>query len=309
MISYGQNSEDVLLARALADTESGFYIDVGAYDPTESSVTRHFYERGWHGVNIEPQPAYAAKLRDARPRDVTLEVALSDREGIATLYDVSIGDGLATIDAEQARRFGDRFRIVGETKVSVTTLADVCAAYCDADAGISFLKVDVEGHEREVLAGADWSRWQPRVVLVEATEPLTTRRSHEPWEPILLGAGYCFALFDGLNRWYARRDEPRVLELLETPVSVLDAYTPYAWLTRVAALEEELASLLAARTDGNVEGSERRLALIRSLENLQTRYRELSEALLRERSLRIMEGAELDRVRDALDTLVQRSDD
>ena len=308
MISYGQNNEDVLLARALADTESGFYIDVGAYDPTDSSVTRHFYDRGWHGINIEPQPAYAAKLRDARPRDVTLEVALSDRKGTATLYDVSIGDGVATIDAEQARRFGDRFRIVGETQVSVTTLAQVCATYCDAAAGISFLKVDVEGHEREVLAGADWSRWQPRVVLVEATEPLTTQPSHEPWEPILLEAGYCFALFDGLNRWYARRDEPRVLELLGTPVSVLDGYVPYAWSTRVAALEAELASLLAARTEGDGEGTERQLALIRSLESLQTRYHELSEALLRERSLRIMEGEELAHVRDAMDVLGQRTD-
>jgi hypothetical protein len=53
-ISYGQNSEDVVLWRALRDIGTGFYVDVGAGDPKEDSVTHAFYERGWSGINIEP---------------------------------------------------------------------------------------------------------------------------------------------------------------------------------------------------------------------------------------------------------------
>jgi hypothetical protein len=41
MISYAQNYEDVMLARAFADQSLGFYIDIGAMDPTDGSVTRH----------------------------------------------------------------------------------------------------------------------------------------------------------------------------------------------------------------------------------------------------------------------------
>jgi hypothetical protein len=53
MISYAQNFEDVMLERALAEIENGFYVDVGAWHPDLDSVTRHFFGRGWRGVNIE----------------------------------------------------------------------------------------------------------------------------------------------------------------------------------------------------------------------------------------------------------------
>ncbi|HZY84782.1 MAG TPA: hypothetical protein VFE78_08120, partial [Gemmataceae bacterium] len=53
MISYAQNGEDVLLGRLFGGQPDGFYVDVGASDPTDLSLTRHFYERGWRGVNVE----------------------------------------------------------------------------------------------------------------------------------------------------------------------------------------------------------------------------------------------------------------
>ncbi len=69
-ISYAQNYEDVMLWRALKDVSNGFWIDIGAAHPREYSVTRAFSERGWCGVNVEPEPGYAAELRAERPRDV-----------------------------------------------------------------------------------------------------------------------------------------------------------------------------------------------------------------------------------------------
>ena len=74
-VSYAQNSEDVVLWRALRTIANGHYIDVGACDPVEYSVTKAFYDRGWSGINVEPVESYAAKLRKSRPRDTTYEVA------------------------------------------------------------------------------------------------------------------------------------------------------------------------------------------------------------------------------------------
>lgn len=85
IISYAQNGEDILLWRALRDLPNGFYIDVGAEDPTQNSVTRAFYERGWHGINVEPVLAHCDKLCNERPRDLTLQVAIGDRVGWSTL--------------------------------------------------------------------------------------------------------------------------------------------------------------------------------------------------------------------------------
>ena len=56
-VSYAQNYEDLMLWRALRHVEQGFYVDCGAYDPEEHSVTKAFYERGWSGINIEPVPS------------------------------------------------------------------------------------------------------------------------------------------------------------------------------------------------------------------------------------------------------------
>ena len=49
-VSYAQNCEDIMLLRALGDVDSstGFYVDVGAQDPVVDSVTKAFYERGYH---------------------------------------------------------------------------------------------------------------------------------------------------------------------------------------------------------------------------------------------------------------------
>lgn len=70
MISYAQNAEDVVLRRVFADVGEGFYVDVGACVPVDDSVTFHFYERGWSGVNVEPDPRFAAELSAERTRDV-----------------------------------------------------------------------------------------------------------------------------------------------------------------------------------------------------------------------------------------------
>ena len=78
MISYAQNREDVLLARVFHDVKAGFYVDVGANDPEHCSVTKHFYDLGWRGINFEPGRVFE-KLAAARPRDINLNVAASDR--------------------------------------------------------------------------------------------------------------------------------------------------------------------------------------------------------------------------------------
>ena len=74
-ISYAQNMEDVLLWRCFKDLENGTYIDVGANDPSEDSVTKAFYDRGWSGINIEPIQRHHDDLTAQRPRDINLRVA------------------------------------------------------------------------------------------------------------------------------------------------------------------------------------------------------------------------------------------
>jgi FkbM family methyltransferase len=236
MISYAQNGEDVLLARLFGRQRDGFYLDVGANDPTDFSLTKHFYDRGWHGVNVEPVPDAYARLRAERPRDTNLNLGVAARRGDRSFYEVVGQSVLSTFSAEQAALYRAEGRPVVERPVHVLSLAEVCAAHVQRP--IDFLSIDVEGLEREVLAGGDWERWRPRVVVVEATRPNTTLPAHQEWEPLLLEAGYLFAYFDGLNRFYVRGEEPALLEGFRVPVNVCDNYVYYPYHIKMEALRE-----------------------------------------------------------------------
>ena len=234
MISYAQMLEDVLLARAFAGQESGFYVDVGAAHPVELSVTKHFYESGWRGVNVEPVEELFERLSADRPRDVNLQVVLSDHEGAATLFVAPGFFELSSVSAKQVGVVGGELDLVPRP-VEVTTLARVCDRY--APAVVDFLKIDVEGHEQQVIAGGDWQRHRPRVLVIECFVHGSSKSSHEEWESPLLAAGYRHASSDGVNRFYAREEEPELLDRLRTPV---DAYVRHDRVERLERVKEEL---------------------------------------------------------------------
>jgi FkbM family methyltransferase len=249
MISYAQNFEDVVLDRVFRDTETGFYVDVGAHDPDVCSVTRHFYERGWRGINIEPGLVFD-RLAAARPRDVNLQLAASDRAGEVLFYEFPGADGLAGLSPDVPEPFrplaGRRFA----RTVRAAPLRDILAEH--APPAIDFLSIDVEGHEREVLLGNDWGRYRPRVVLVEATLPTTQVLCHDRWEGVLLSAGYLFAYFDGLNRFYVRREDADLLDRFSAPPNVFDGFVPaevVALRGRILALEADLRGVTDHRDD------------------------------------------------------------
>lgn len=233
-----------MLWRALKGVGEGFWIDVGAAHPREYSVTLAFSERGWRGINIEPEPAYAAALRAERPRDVNLEVAVGAAPGRARLQHLP-GTGLSTFDATIAERHGRAgFERADALDVEVRTLAAICAEHAPGD--IHFLKVDVEGSEAAVLQGADFARFRPWIVVMEATAPSSPVRATEGFEQHLFAAGYRECWFDGLNAFYLAAERAEALShAFRAPPNVFDDFIRAdhsAALTRINALEAELAA-------------------------------------------------------------------
>ena len=221
LTSYAQNYEDVMLWRALGHIKNGFYVDVGANDPVEDSVTLAFYERGWSGINIEPINSHFEDLNRERPRDINLRVAISSVKGALRIWD-SETRGLATADLGVVTKHevaGLRGRFI---EVPTVLLSDVCATHAHND--IHFLKIDVEGFERQVLEGADFIRFRPWIVVIEATMPNSTKEVYFEWEPILDSAAYKFAYADGLNRFYVAHEHPELIPFLTYPPNVFDAF-------------------------------------------------------------------------------------
>jgi FkbM family methyltransferase len=219
-ISYAQNSEDILLSRVLPGPV-GFYLDVGANHPVFHSVTKLFHDRGWQGINIEPSPVVFEQLAEARSRDINLNVGLADHDGLLTFFESPTHHGWSTFRPELAEHYRGQGVTMTERTVPVTTLAKVCEEHVDRT--IDFLKIDAEGFEREILLGADFRRWRPRVLLIENAWP-------EAWEPLLDGIDYRPAAFDGLNRFYVRSEDSQLLPAFAATANALDNFIPYEYV-------------------------------------------------------------------------------
>ncbi len=216
-ISYAQNFEDVRLWRALKQFEHGFYIDVGANDPNHDSVTKAFYDHGWHGINVEPMQDYYDALCQQRPRDTTVQCIASDQPGAVTFYGIP-DTGLSTADPVVAQQRKDLGMTVQSFTVEARTLTSLCEQHAP-DRPIHFLKIDVEGHEETVLRGMDFNRFRPWIILIETP----WLRDHT-WEHLVTDAGYQSILFDGLNTWFLANEHLNLKPAFDIPPCNLDNF-------------------------------------------------------------------------------------
>ena len=220
-MSYAQNFEDVFLRRCFHHVERGFWIDVGAWMPREDSVTYALSARGWRGINIEPVPDHLAAFVEQRPRDVNLGVLAGSAAGERTLHRVADTGLSTTIEAFAEEARGDGHAVESST-IEVRTLDDIWDEHVAPGTAVHLLKVDAEGAEADVLAGIDLVVHRPWVLCIEANLPNERDLVDVSWEPAVIAAGYAFAYYDGLNRWFVA-DEHRELERhFTSPVSVFD---------------------------------------------------------------------------------------
>lgn len=189
---YSDSSEDYVL-RMLFPYATGHYVEVGVWDPVRMSNTYVFYEMGWSGVLVEPMPLWARKVKAARPRDIVVSKAASDKPGQTTLKlesaASSIEPGWTT---NEARRI----------PVTVDTLSSILSAYPGIRDACDFCSIDVEGHERNVLEGIDFSTFRPSAFILEAVRWNPFYRTHGLWEPILTRNGYKLVCHNLQNRVY-----------------------------------------------------------------------------------------------------------
>ena len=235
-VSYSINYEDVVLRRLIRARREGFFVDVGAQHPVMDNDFYGLYTLGWHGINIEPNPSYFALLQKHRPRDLNLQLALSEVAGQPLAFFEVQDSGLSTCDEAQATACAAQGYVVRRHDVRSSTLAEVLDSATSPH--IDILKVDVEGLEESVLRGNDWERHRPSVIMVEVTYPETSIRRPTGIRDSLEAIGYRHIYFDNLNDFFADAtfDVPPEAIL---PPNVFDAFVR----RDVVALREENASI------------------------------------------------------------------
>ncbi|BCP51728.1 hypothetical protein K32_03450 [Kaistia sp. 32K] len=257
-VSHARNFEDVLLWRALKDVTAGFYVDTGPMRTAGFSITQAFYDAGWRGINLEPDPSLARVLRRDRTHDLNLPFAAGPADG-QTKFDV--GNDVSHSPVSETIVEFERSGPI-RARSATRTLAAIWADYIPMGQDVHFLKVDARGQEGSVLASNDWERNRPWIVVVETSPALAPEDLRSEWEPILTEAGYGFVYGDGLNRFYLASEKAELAARLRHPPNMFDDFVTQAQFHAQEAAE--LLSIRAGLADQRAQAAEQALLAIRS---------------------------------------------
>jgi FkbM family methyltransferase len=182
---------------------SGTYVDIGAYLPRQGSNTYQLYQRGWSGLVIDPFDL-AHVYKEVRPRDVYLRTAIGNKKETRSFYVWEKCYELASFNSDWANRI-ESPKIIYQ--VDVDTLENVLKDYPTIRSKCSFCSIDVEGFEKEVIEGINFSTFQPKIIVVESVSFRTKNSTHQAWERLLYDVGYLFLKSgpEGINRFYVKK--------------------------------------------------------------------------------------------------------
>lgn len=175
---------DYVLAHYLCrrdDSRPFFFVQIGAFDGAiHDRLHEHVRKGRWHGVLVEPQPRFFARLVE-NYQDLDgltfVNASIDGERGQRKLYTVqdqcgepidSLG-GLASFSHERLldwqRKDGHRVpgSRIGSVPVTCVTFDDVLG---DADY-VDLVHIDVEGYDLELLKLFDFARFPPPIVRFE----------------------------------------------------------------------------------------------------------------------------------------------
>lgn len=172
--TYAQHGEDLIFANIfwLLNIKNPSYIDIGAHHPINISNTALLYKRGSSGINIEANPNLIDAFNKYRPRDINLNIGVSDKQGNLEFYCIDDYSGRNTFDKKTAEKFvleNPDFKIREIKTIEVKTINDIIKQYAN---GIypDLLSIDIEGFDYRVLSSADFSNSFPKVICAEITQ-------------------------------------------------------------------------------------------------------------------------------------------
>jgi len=155
------------LLRQIGKLGTGFFIDIGAFDPIVGSTTYYFYRLGWRGINIDARPGSMERFRDVRPHDINLETGIGAQPGNLKYYMLESEPGMNTFSLETLRACRMEHKITSTAEVPVVRFEEIQMRHIPENTHIDFVSIDTEGHEMEVLSGFNFDLHKPSIFAVE----------------------------------------------------------------------------------------------------------------------------------------------
>lgn len=174
-ISWSQAGEDLSILAILAKIERGRYLDIGAHHPTRFSVTRHLFQRGWTGVNVDGNVDLIGAFLQSRPLDTSLNYCVGNEKN----YQLSVFDetAISTVNASWVEKFVEENNVRNTVRtVPGITLRELLDTYFPTT-GPDLLNVDIEGADYEAISSGGLNSLpsirKPTWILVETNAPLS----------------------------------------------------------------------------------------------------------------------------------------
>lgn len=166
--SYSQYGEDLIIESIIGQKENGFYIDIGGNDPVKLSNTKRFYDKGWSGINIEPNSLLFKVFQNERLNDINLNIGIGENESNMLFYEISHHE-YSTFNESVARQLvsTSKLKIVNTYYVNILSLSDIYSKYVK-DTCVDFMSIDTEGFEIPILNGNNWEINRPKLIIIES---------------------------------------------------------------------------------------------------------------------------------------------
>lgn len=169
--SFAQQGEDLILDRIITrvlnwDTNKDYnYIDVGAYDAIDHSVTYLLYLRGWKGIVFDPSITTEKSFRFWRKRDKFIRAVVGDEDNTKVNFYIpnsSNGDKSLTSSKYPPVEKIENFKKLTFNQVNLNN-----ELKRQGIKKINFLNLDVEGAELEIINSFDFEYFKPSIIAIE----------------------------------------------------------------------------------------------------------------------------------------------
>lgn len=164
---YSSNGVDELIAPYLPDF--GYAVEVGANDGVSGSNAKHFEDKGWIVMCIEPNPMLEAPGR--KTRKLWRQIACGDSHAWDPTFTIVWQYPWGSFSGFHTQEIPPNLSAPTIANQPTVTVEIDTLDHILKDAGfprLDLLTIDVEGHELATLKGIDLNKWRPKIIVAEA---------------------------------------------------------------------------------------------------------------------------------------------
>ena len=176
-VYYGQEGEDLIIYNLLKSKAHGGvhhikYLDIGSGDPRWINNTYLLYRMGASGWCVDANYTYKSQYKRWRKRDLFLPICVGPSSGQNIDFYLTHNKDRSTADTSGIVYLKEQNikidKIINVPTLSISGILNIIKC-----SDIDFLNIDIEGLDFSVLLSIDFNEFRPKVICVEAINPIT----------------------------------------------------------------------------------------------------------------------------------------